>query len=120
MAEHNKVGSLGEQIACNYLLREGYKIDATNWNYDRAELDIIARKKEVLIFIEVKTTSSPLSQPALALHPRKQNLLAKAAIAYTHIVQHEWEIRFDLIVITLSSKWMDKIEHYEDAFFPGF
>ena len=119
MAAHNEVGALGEQIACNYLQREGYTIEAINWNYDRAELDIIARIKEVLVFVEVKTTSSSLSQPSLALHPRKQNLLAKAAIAYTHKVQHEWEIRFDLIVVTLDENWMDKIEHYTDAFFPG-
>ena len=120
MAKHNDIGRKGEAIAKDYLIREGYDIQATNWTYNRAELDIIAKQGDTLVFVEVKTTASTLSEPALALHLRKQNLLVKAAIAYTHKVNHDWAVRFDLIVIRLGGDWMDKIEHFEDAFFPGF
>jgi len=44
MAEHNELGKLGEELAVEYLQKEGYEILETNWVFQKAEIDIIAKK----------------------------------------------------------------------------
>ena len=58
MAEHNELGKLGEEMAVEFLKKDGYKIVETNWTFQKAEIDIIAQKENVLAIIEVKTRSS--------------------------------------------------------------
>ena len=58
MAEHNELGKLGEELAVEYLKKEGYEILETNWVFQKAEIDIIAKKDEIIAVIEVKTRSS--------------------------------------------------------------
>ena len=53
MAKHITQGKLGEQISVDYLLKNAYTIEARNYRYKRAEIDIVARKGDLLIFIEV-------------------------------------------------------------------
>jgi putative endonuclease len=120
MSKHINLGALGEKIGRDYLLGKGYTILEQNWRYSRAEIDIIAKEGEVLVFVEVKTRSTALfGEPALAVTPKKQALLVDAASAYMERIQHEWEIRFDIISIVMTDKDHD-LEHYKDAFFPGW
>ncbi len=58
MAEHNELGKKGENLAVEFLQKEGYKILDRNWTFQKAEIDIIAQKDEILAVIEVKTRSS--------------------------------------------------------------
>ena len=58
MAEHNEIGKQGEEVAVNYLLKNGYEIIERNYQARKAEIDIIARKGDWLIVVEVKTRSS--------------------------------------------------------------
>jgi len=58
MASHNDLGKKGEQLAAEFLISKGYKIVARNFRFQKAEVDIIARKNNVLAIIEVKTRSS--------------------------------------------------------------
>ena len=58
MAKHNELGELGEDLAVEELEKNGYEIVERNWRYKKAEIDIIARKNEVLAIVEVKTRSS--------------------------------------------------------------
>ncbi|MFT5753146.1 MAG: putative endonuclease, partial [Flavobacterium sp.] len=55
MAEHNELGQLGEDLAVDFLRTNGYEIIDRNWRFQKAEVDIIARKKDVLAVVEVKT-----------------------------------------------------------------
>mgnify|MGYP001796258313 CR=1 FL=1 len=120
MAAHNELGELGEKLAANFLEANGYTILARNRRANRAEIDIIAQLDETRIIIEVKTRSTDFfGAPEDAITKRKKRLLAAAATAYMQEPGHEWAIRFDIISIIMQLGKSPKLEHYEDAFFPG-
>ena len=48
MAAHNELGKLGEELAVDFLKKEGYTILATNWIFQKAEIDILAQKEDIL------------------------------------------------------------------------
>lgn len=58
MATHNVLGTKGEGIAKAYLEENGYEILDENWVYGKAEIDLIAYKNGIMIFVEVKARSS--------------------------------------------------------------
>ncbi|MDX1940811.1 MAG: YraN family protein [Saprospiraceae bacterium] len=120
MARHNDTGKAGEQIAKTFLESKGYRILEANWRYRKAEIDLIAKDGETLIFTEVKTRSTDLfGKPEEAITPRKERLLADAASAYMEQIGHDWTIRFDVISIIYYNEQHYQIEHFQDAFFPG-
>lgn len=121
MKKHIGLGKRGESIAAAYLVKEGYEVLEKNWRHRRAEIDLIARKDEVLVFVEVKTRSTAwLRRPEEAVTQAKQALLANAASVYMETIGHEWEIRFDIIGIIYHGATSYDLQHYEDAFFPGW
>ena len=118
MAEHNLTGKKGEELAVNFLQREGYKILATNWNYKKSEIDIIAKKEQFLIIAEVKTRNSNyFGEPESWVTKLKQQNLIKGAEAYILKNNIDLEVRFDIISVILSEK-DHKIHHIKDAFYP--
>jgi len=58
MAQHNELGKEGEKAAVDFLQHNGYEILETNWTFQKAEVDIIAQKGNILAIVEVKTRSS--------------------------------------------------------------
>ena len=119
MAKHNEIGLLGEKLAVNFLTEKGYEILETNWRFKRAEIDIIAKQEDTLVFFEVKTRSSDFfGQPEEFVTSQKEDLMADAAGVYCEQVGHDWAIRFDIIGIVLK-KNAPVINHFEDAFFPS-
>jgi len=118
MAAHNELGELGEQLAADYLLRNGYTILKRNYFYDKAEIDIIAQKTpETLVIVEVKTRNSEFfGDPQDFVTPGKIKLLVKAANEYVISNDLEVEVRFDIIAI-IKNKSAEKLEHFEDAFY---
>ncbi len=58
MAQHNELGKKGEQLAVDFLLENEYDIISRNYRFEKAEIDIIAQKKDVLAIVEVKTRSN--------------------------------------------------------------
>ncbi|RMF28311.1 MAG: YraN family protein [Bacteroidetes bacterium] len=120
MARHHEIGRKGEELAQAYLRRKGWTILETNWRYQRAEVDIIAKDGPVLVFVEVKTRSSAaFGQPEEFITPYKEQLLTDAAHAYMEHIGHEWEIRFDFVSILLHPDGRYRLRHFPDAFFPG-
>ena len=120
MTIQRKHGQWGEDLAYDYLTQNGMEVLARNWRHKRAEIDIIAREKGILVFIEVKARDSLLfGRPEEMVNKRKQRLLIDAAMAYMRSVGHEWEIRFDIIAIVGNPDETREIAHYLDAFFPG-
>lgn len=117
MADHNELGKLGEELAVNYLLKDGYDILETNWVFQKAEIDIIAIKDNVLAIVEVKTrSSSDFGLPQEFVKPKKIQLLVKAVNEYIIANDIDVEARFDIISI-LKNKEEFVIEHLKEAFF---
>ena len=86
MAEHNKKGVEGEQIVQKYLSNLGYKILETNWRFQKAEIDIIAKNNDFLVFVEVKTRANNLfGEPQTFVTEKKQTLFKSAAEGYFRV-----------------------------------
>ncbi|WP_268848439.1 YraN family protein [Flavobacterium aestivum] len=117
MAAHNELGKLGEDLAVEYLQKNGYDILETNWTFQKAEIDIIATKDEVLAIIEVKTRSSlEFGLPQDFVKPKKIQLLVKAVDAYVNTKNLDIDARFDIIAVHKESNSF-VIEHLMDAFY---
>jgi putative endonuclease len=110
-------GQLGEKLAESYLREKGYRILARNFRAGRGEIDLIAQDGEILVFVEVKSsTSSRFGEPEDRVDWRKQNQIRKVAQAFL-ISEIQWkgECRFDVIGITYR-KGEPIIQHILDAF----
>lgn len=120
MATHNDVGRKGELMAKLYLEQQGYEIMDENWCHGKAEIDLIAYKDKVIIFTEVKTrTGNGFGEPEDFVDNRKQRLLAEAADEYIYLMNHQGEVRFDIIAILFRNEENYKLNHIEDAFWPS-
>lgn len=116
MAAHNELGKVGEEMAKNHLLQNGYKILATNWRTGRAELDIIAKQDDILVFVEVKTRSDNRhGEPEAFVTEEKKNFMRGAAGVYMELINHNWEIRFDVISVFVRPQ-KSYLKHIVDAF----
>ncbi|HEY0045080.1 MAG TPA: YraN family protein [Flavobacterium sp.] len=117
MADHNELGKHGEELAVSYLLEKGFEILETNFVYEKAEVDIIAIKENILAVIEVKTRSSiEYGLPQDFVKPKKIQLLVKAVNEYVLQNELDVEVRFDIIAIQKNDESFI-IEHLEDAFY---
>jgi putative endonuclease len=117
MAQHNELGKKGEQLAVDYLLKNNYAIVERNYRFDKAEVDIIAKQKDILAIIEVKTRStSGFGDPQDFVKPKQIQRLVKAVDEYVTENDLDVEVRFDIIAIVKSGKSYD-IEHLENAFY---
>lgn len=121
MTDRQKTGQLGEALAKAHLLALGLEVVAEGYRYKRVELDLIARREDgCLLFVEVKTRRGlAWGHPSGAVSTAKERNIAKAASAYMREVNHDWEVRFDIIAILLHKDGSHTLEHIEDAFFPG-
>jgi putative endonuclease len=117
MAEHNDLGKLGEELAVEFLVKKGYSIVETNWTFQKAEIDIIAKKENVLAVVEVKTRSSiDFGLPQDFVNPKKIQLLVKAINEYVISNDLEVEVRFDIIALHKDGNGF-VVEHLENAFY---
>ena len=117
MAYHNELGKIGEQLATDYLLRNGFNVLERNFVYEKAEIDIIAEKDDFIIVVEVKTRNSAFfGDPQDFVTKGKIKLLVKAANEFLISNNIEKEVRFDIISV-LKNKQIEQIEHFKDAFY---
>ncbi len=120
LAKHLDIGNIGEALARTFLEQKGWQVLESNWRWRRAEIDLIAKDGDTLVFIEVKTRSTDLfGKPEEAVTLRKERLLADAASVYMEQIGHDWAVRFDVISIIYRNEQHYEIEHFQDAFFPG-
>ena len=96
-----ETGKSGEEIASNYLEEQGYKILERNFSCNQGEIDIIAKDKEEIVFIEVKTRSSiEFGRPIESVTKNKQKHMYQTAKYYIHKTKQETKcIRFDVIEV---------------------
>jgi putative endonuclease len=115
--EKKELGKKGEEVAIRFLKKRGYRIIEKNYVCKMGEMDIIAREKDTLAFIEVKTrTSTEFGPPQLAVNSSKQRQLSKVALNYLKEKKLEdVKARFDVVAILLGQKG-EEIELIRDAF----
>lgn len=119
MAHHTDLGKKGEDIAFHHLLNNGYTINARNWRFNNAEIDIIATKDNVFIIVEVKTRSAAIFEEARdAITDQKIRFLTNAAEAYILENEIDQETRFDVIMIKWFGDEKYEVTHIIDAFTP--
>jgi len=112
-------GDKGEKIAYEYLISNGYNILETNWYFNKKEIDIICKKNNELIIVEVKTRSSEyFGKPEEAVTLKKQKFLIEATQNYIEQNNIDYDTRFDVISIILTDK-ETKINHIKDAYKPN-
>ena len=117
MAQHNQLGKKGEQLAVDYLLKNDYSIIERNFRFDKAEVDIIAQKGNILAIIEVKTRSTTdFGNPQDFVKPGQIKRLVKAVDEYITVKKLDVEVRFDIIAIVKEGKNYN-ITHLENAFY---
>ena len=120
MAQHLDLGRKGESLAKVHLENTGYEILDENWTHGKLEIDLIAYKDKMMIFAEVKTrTGNFFGEPEDFVDARKQKLLVEAAEEYIYLMDHQGEVRFDIIAILFDNKNNYTLNHIEDAFWPS-
>lgn len=112
-----RVGTAGEELAVRYLRKQGYEILQTNFRFEKAEIDVVAREGDALVFVEVKSRrSKSFGEPEEAVTPRKQQQLRKAAEGY--LFENgidDVECRFDVLAIYFY-EGKASIDHIQHAF----
>ena len=94
------LGLSAESRAAAYLVAKGYRIAARRFRSPVGEVDIVARRGRVLVFVEVKARST-LDAAAESLQPRQQRRIAAAASAWLALNPHaaDSNIRFDAVLV---------------------
>ena len=120
--KRQETGEWGEDIAVRQLRKEGYAIAGRRVRPDARndEIDIIARKDGLLVFVEVKTRKDErFGRPALAVDRRKRQALCRGASAFIRRAHYPSLIyRFDIVEVVGSRESPDPpvVRHIEDAF----
>ncbi|NWF93410.1 MAG: YraN family protein [Syntrophaceae bacterium] len=115
--EKKELGKKGEELALRFLRKKGYHIIERNYVCKMGEMDIIAKEKDTLTFIEVKTrTSTAFGPPQLSVNAAKQMQLSKVALNFLKEKGlGEAKARFDVVAILLGPKGAE-IDLIKDAF----
>ncbi len=118
MTNRQELGKLGEKAAQRFLKKRGYRIRETGFRCHRGEIDIVAQKKEHLVFVEVRTRSnSDFGAPEESLTRAKKRRLIASALTYTnthHDLPSLW--RIDVVAVEVNDKGKPmRIELIENA-----
>lgn len=126
MTQKSELGNYGENLACEYLIKKGYKILERNYRKPWGELDIIARAPDkTLVFVEVKTLRYYSGQ-AMTEHLQPEDEMSRQKILktqkaarlyagyYPEKINEDRGWRIDLLAITLRTDIEPEITHYEN------
>lgn len=117
MATHNDFGKIAEDLAAEYLQKKGYKVLTRNFRFQKAEIDIIAEKEDLIIIIEVKARSTDAFMlPQEAVTKTKIKSIVSAANHYLEEFNRNNEVRFDIISVLPDEMKKLTIDHITDAF----
>lgn len=99
-----RTGISAESRAAAYLMAKGYRILAKRFRTPYGEIDLVARRRNLLVFVEVKARAS-LDEAAYAVTPRQQQRIINAAQAWlmAHPEHAEFDLRFDAVLIAPKS-----------------
>lgn len=113
-------GAVGEALAAEYLRKKGYEVLEANYHHVHREIDLVVRKEDCVVFVEVKTRSADAILDApLAVGRRKQMFLFSAASRF--LAQRRvgnCEVRFDIVWVETDEAGMHIVAHIQNAFKP--
>jgi len=125
--DRQATGLAGEELAAGHMESLGYEIVARRYRARAGEIDLVAHRSGLLVFIEVKTRrQTRFGLPAESVHRLKQARIARAAEQFlqrfTGSARPEQQLvcRFDVIAVTFDEDSKACIEHLEDAFRAGW
>ena len=104
-------------MAAEYLVSKGYEIVIRNYRFKHSEIDLIVRKNDWLVFVEVKTRSSQtFGHPEEFVDDQKERKILEGAEQY--IFENDWQgnVRYDIVAVLLKGE-PPEILHLEDAFY---
>jgi putative endonuclease len=117
MAESQILGNKGEDTAADHLKKLGYKILFRNWKWGKHEIDIIAEKDDLIVFVEVKTrTDGFIEDLRYVVTTEKQRSIIYAADGYIQKFNIDKESRFDVLTVIKKGNSYE-VCHIPDAFY---
>ncbi len=118
MAEHNDSGRLAEELAAQWLIEKGYELQAKNYRFGYAEIDLVFKHKKLLVFVEVKFRSGiGFGYAEEFVDYTKRKLIIKAADQYIYENNWDFDIRFDIVGVYKNKAGVINFKHFEDAFY---
>ncbi len=125
MTNTSYVGQLGEDLAAQFLVRNGYRLVSANFKVPigrnmrgvsvSGEIDLIALEGKTLCFVEVKTRSSDqFAAPIAAVDLRKQRQITRTARVYRKLFNIKTDFRYDVVTIVLNKSGKPKIELFQN------
>ena len=117
MSDKIKKGKEGESLAADFLKEKGFEIVERNYRHKQSEIDLIVKKNNWLIFVEVKMRSSDaFGYPEHFVDYKKAKNIVNGAEEYTYRKDWQGNVRFDIVSI-LEQRGRKEIVHIEDAFY---
>lgn len=113
-----QTGNIGEELTVKYLEKCGYEIICRNYTIKGGEIDIIARKDDIIAFVEVKSRAFDSYEPGVtAVTKHKQRLIIRASAEYLYRTNTlELQPRFDVAQVTMEGIRPVKLDYFPDAF----
>lgn len=114
--QNKSTGKIGEDLAADLLKKNGLKILERNWGNKWGEIDIIAKDKDIIVFIEVKTkVGINFGTPEEMVNPRKLTQIQKLASSFSQ--SKNAQLRIDVVAVILSPDLtLQSIKHYEAVY----
>jgi len=118
---NSKIGTQGEQMACDFLVTRGHRILDRNWRGGHLEIDIVSEAPDGVHFVEVKARTAPSQAPLdKQVTPIKQKRISAAALQYlnSHSMQGR-EVFFDVVSVLFDGP-QTMLNYYPQAWIPMF
>lgn len=117
MSDKQATGKVGENMAAEFLQKQGFAVIERNYRHRRGEIDLIVQKDHLLLFVEVKTRTgnSEWGYPEEAVTRKKARQVISCANHYIFKINWQKDIRFDIIAIQLGEE--TEISWFQDAFY---
>src|SRR5947207_5485543 len=116
---HLRLGKRGENLACQFLKRNGYKILYRNFKgRTGGEIDAVCRDRDTLVFVEVKTrTREAFGRPLEAVNREKRNRIARGGLAWLRLLgDPDILFRFDVVEVIIAEDAAPRLEILQNAF----
>lgn len=112
-------GRQAENIVCEHLISKGYTIRERNWRpkTSKSEIDIIAQKEDIIVFVEVKARTDKDMDPTDAINMEKVKNLVRGANSYLLAQDRDYYYRFDVAAVNGNLEDYS-LDYLEDAFLP--
>jgi len=118
MASHNQLGKSGEELAAAWLKQNGFELMHQNWRYSHYEIDLVAKKNNVLHFIEVKTRQGQrFGRPEESVSKKKIQNLMQAGAAFQERFPGWKRVQYNILSINLYTNKEPEYYLIEDVYY---